>query len=352
MLNSLLRNCIYQGKSYYRDKAAFFWTLLYPLILGTFFYMTLNGVLNQQIDNINVGISKENPLESIVEQIDIIHVQYLLESEVTKYLEEGKIDGYIDNNFNLVVKESGINQTIIKEILEQVKQMEILNRPVSDYDFTINYIKDKNQKANSIMIIFYSLIAMFSTYGVFGGIETVSLNQANLTHLGARIHSSPLKSRDFLLAGILVTLLLNLMSNGILLLCIKYIFKFDLFKELKYSFAFILLGNLFGVSLGVLIGASNKKSGGVKSMMGIVSTLFLSFLSGMMNPEIKILVDKHAPFLGKVNPIAVITSNLYKINSLENTDSAMVGIRTLLVSCLVLITISYFFLRRKTYDSI
>ena len=39
-----------------------------------------------------------------------------------------------------MVKKSGINQTIIKEIIEQIKQMEKLNRPIENYDFSVDYI--------------------------------------------------------------------------------------------------------------------------------------------------------------------------------------------------------------------
>lgn len=352
MINNLLRNCIYQGKNYYRDKGACFWTLLYPLILGTFFFITLNGVLNFQIDNVNVGLSKGNGLEQLLENVDVVNIINVLDDEVNEKLNTGEIDGYIGSDFNLIVKESGIKQTVIKEIIEQIEQMKVLNKPLSSYDFSANYVKNSNQKANSFIIIFYSLIAMLSTYGIFGGIETVSLSQANLTHQGARIKASPLKTWDFLLAGIIISLLLNLISNGLLLLCITFVFKLVLLKDIKYSLLLIILGNLFGVSFGVLIGASSKKSSSIKNMMGICITLVLSFLSGMMNPEIKILMDRHVPMFRRINPIGIITNNLYKINLLDDHSNIMEGIGVLIALCMTLITISYFLLRRQTYDSL
>jgi ABC-2 type transport system permease protein len=121
---------------------------------------------------------------------------------------------------------------------------------------------------------------------------------------------------------------------------------------MKYSSIFIILGNLFGVSLGVFIGVSNKKSGNVKTLISIALTLFLSFLSGMMGPDIKVIIDMKFPILGKINPISIITDNLYRVNLLDSTKSVGEGIFLLSVYSIVLISISYVFLRRRNYDSI
>lgn len=351
-MKGIFRNCIYQGKNMFRDSGFLFWNLIYPLIMAIFFYTAFSGLLNVELKNINIGIKGDNPIEFILEDIELLDVHRISDDEIKAKLEDEEIDGFIDNDLNLLVKKSGINQTIIKEIIEQIKQMGKLNTPIENFDFTKDYVLDKNQKANSIIITFYSLIAMVSTYGIFSGMETVCLIQANLTNVGTRLNVTPLKKRDFLLAGVIVSLFLNLISNGLLLIFIKFILKIDLFKEIKYSTIFIILGNLFGVSLGILIGVSNKKSVGTKNIMGIATTLFLSFLAGMMGPWVKVLIDKHAPILGRINPVSIITNNLYRINLLGNTKNVSEGIFILSFYCIALICISYIFLRRRNYDSI
>lgn len=351
-MNSLFRNCIYQGKNIFRDWSFFFWNLLYPIILVTFFYTAFSGIGNGKIENINVGIEKGNPIEYVLETVDIVNVIKISQDEVEESLKDKEIDGFIDKDLNILVNSSGINQTIIKEIVEQTKQMNALNKPIENYEFTVDYIEGKDQKSNGLLIIFYSLIAMVSTYGVFAGIETVVLVQANLTNIGARINLTPLKKKNFLLAGVIVALGFNLMSNGALLLFLKFALKMDLFTELKYSLIFIVLGNLFGVALGIFIGASNKQSPSTKTMISIGITLFLSFLSGMMSTDIKNILDKHVPILGKINPIAIVSNNLYRINLLENTKGVGMGIFMLALYSVVLIMASYVFLRRRNYDSI
>lgn len=351
-MKNLCRNCLYQGKNWFRDFGFSFWCLIYPLIMAIFFFIAFNGILDMELENINVGIKDGSPIINIFEDIDIINVQIISDEEIKEKLENEEIDGFIDNDLNLLVKSSGINQTIIKEIIEQIKQMIKLNRPIENYDFTINYIIDRNQKANSIIIIFYSLIAMVSTYGMFAGIEAVIIAQANLTYVGQRLNITPLKKFEFLLAGVIVALILNLFANLVLLIFIKYVLKINLLNEIKHSAILIIMGNLLGVAFGVFIGASNKKSSNAKTLMGIAITLVLTFLAGMMNPEIKVMIDKNAPIISRINPISIITNNLYRINLLGNTKGIWEGVLILSLYCIILIFISYIFLRRKNYDSI
>ncbi len=86
-MRNLFRNCIYQGKNLLRDAGFSFWSLIYPLIMAVFFYMTLSGVLDFQLENINVGIDSENPISYILEDIDFVNVHKVPEDEVLKKLD-------------------------------------------------------------------------------------------------------------------------------------------------------------------------------------------------------------------------------------------------------------------------
>lgn len=336
----------------FRNYGFLFWTFAYPIIMALFYYLAFSGMMNISVDSIPVGINSDNEILFILEEIDFLDNHLIDDNEYVEKLQREEIYGYIDQEMNLIVSKTGIKQTIIKGVLEQIKQTFKLNRPIDGSEFSVNYVDSKSQEANSIIIVFYTLIAMVSTYGVFAGIETVSLIQANLSNLGIRLNVTPLKKKDFLMAGTIVAFLLNLLSNVMLLLFIEYILKIELFKEYLYSLLLIILGNLFGIALGIFIGSSNKKSVNVKTVTGIAVTLFLSFLSGMMSPWIKIIIDKNVPIIGRINPISIISNNLYRINILGSTKSVTEGIVILLIYTLLLLFMSYIFLRRKSYDSI
>jgi len=351
-MRGLIRNCIYQGKNTIRDFGFSFWVMVYPIVLAIFFNIAFSGIMNMELENIDVGIAAGNPMEEVLKEIEFVNIHKVQEKDIVDKLDKEEIHGFIDNDLNIKAKKSGINQTIIKEIVEQIKQMQKLNRPFEKYDFDANYIADRNQKANSIIVVFYTLIAMASTYGINIGVATVSLAQANLSNIGARINITPLKKKSFLAAGIIVALFLNLIANGALLLFTKYVLKINLLSNLKYSLILILIGNLFGVSLGVFIGASNKKSINTKVLIGVMSVLFLSFLSGMMGPWMKDIIDEYVPILARLNPISIISNNLYRLNLLESTKTLKEGIMILLGYCTVLIFSSYIFLRGESYDSL
>ena len=351
-MEGLFRNCIYQGKNIFREKSFLFWTLIYPIVLAIFFYTGFSGIINAELEKVEVGIDSNNPIVFILEDIELFNIHKMTEDQASIKLEKDEIHGFIDGDLNLLVAKSGISQSIIKEVLDQVRQTVKLNKPMEDLDFSKDYVIDKDQNASGIIIIFYSLIGMVSTYGLFSGIETVSLIQANLTNLAKRLNVTPLKKKEFLLAGVIVSLSLNLLANGLLLIFIKYILRINLFTEIKYSLIFIILGNIFGVALGIFIGVSNKGSTNTKVLLSLMITLFSSFISGMMSPNVKVLVDENMPLLARLNPMSIMTNNLYRINLLGITEGVREGIITLSIYSLILIGISYMFLRRKTYDSI
>ena len=351
-MKSIIRNCLYFGKIFSRDYGFLFWTLLYPLILASFFHATISGIGNIKYEDINIGIEKENPFIQVLDEIEMVNLLEISKDEVEAKLKSEAIDGFIKEDLDIIVDRSGINQTIIGSIAEEIKQIVSLDLDRENLDFNANYIREEEERANSIMIIFYSLIAMVASYSNFAGIETAILVQGNLSNIAARLNMTPLKKRNFLISGIIVALFLNLIANSILILFMKYAFNLKLLNDLRYSLIFILLGNLFGVSLGVFIGVSNKRSVGAKTMLSIIATLFLSFLSGLMAPDIKVLIDKNMPLLARINPISIISNSLYRINILDSRRDIRLGMVLLFVYSLVLIIGSYMFLRRQNYDSI
>lgn len=351
-MKNIWRNYIYQGKNIFRDRSFTFWGLLYPIILASFFYIAFSGLISGDIEDINIGIEKNNPLGTILETIDIVNIVELNESHIETSLLEGEIDAYVKEDFSLIVDKSGINQTIVKGILDQIMQTLALGLPIESFDFEVDYIKETSQEASAMLVIFYSLIGMVSTYGVFPGIETAITSQANLTNIAARINVTPIKKSTLILSGVAVGLTINLISNILLLLFLHLVLGLDLLKNIGYSSIFILLGNLFGISLGMFIGASNKRSPGVKTMIAITSTLFMSFLAGLISPDIKVLIEENIPLLAKINPIAIVTNSLYRINLLDNTKNLSSGISLLLAYSIILMASSYLFLRRRQYDSI
>ena len=78
-------------------------------------------MMDIELTNIDVGIVDEKPIEQVLEEIEFINIHKITDEEVIEKLDNEEIHGFIDEDLNLTVKKSGINQTIIKEIIEQIK---------------------------------------------------------------------------------------------------------------------------------------------------------------------------------------------------------------------------------------
>ena len=66
----------------------------------------------------------------------------------------------------------------------------------------------------------------------------------------------------------------------------------------------------------------------------------------------KYIVDKNIPIVNKLNPASMITDGFYSLYYYDTLDRYFFNIASLLIFALIMITISYFSLRRQKYDSI
>lgn len=107
-----------------RDKQNVFWTLIFPILLSVLFNFAFSNLsAAENFTKIKIGIVENEELRdnpAFVEVIDavpdILDPVYATETEAEKLLEEGQLKGYVHFNdgLNLIVKESGIYQTIVK----------------------------------------------------------------------------------------------------------------------------------------------------------------------------------------------------------------------------------------------
>lgn len=112
------------------------------------------------------------------------------------------------------------------------------------------------------------------------------------------------------------------------------------------------LSSLTGVVYGIFLGVSNKLSLSVKQGLGIATTMFMSFLAGMMVPEMKIIIAERLPLLGKINPVTLITDAVYSLYYYDSSQRFMENILYLSLITLVLGALSLYFMRGKEYESL
>ena len=199
---------------------------------------------------------------------------------------------------------------------------------------------------------FYALIAMGCLYGCFIGFGAAVSLQANLTALAARRCVTPTHKLKLVFSELISSFLLGYVDVVILLLYLRYGLKLDFNGQMGRMLLICFLGSLIGVSMGIFVGSLGKMKEGAKIGIILGISMICSFLAGLMNSNMKDIVEKHAPFINRINPAALISDAFYCINVYDDTARYHRSLITLAAMSLVLVIVSFLLIRRERYDSI
>ena len=202
------------------------------------------------------------------------------------------------------------------------------------------------------MILFYSLLAMVSIYSMFGSISIPERMQANISKLAVRMSAAPIKRFRIYLSGVLFFVCFNLASNLLYIGYVMLVLKLNLITDFAVTLPLLIYANLFGTAFGLCIGSIPKLTENTKVMLCVFSSLFLSFLSGMMSVSVKTALDTSFPLLSKINPIALFTDTLYNINILHEYDLAPLFFCVYSGFIALFLSIAFFNAREVQYDSL
>lgn len=360
-----------------RTKALMFWLLVFPLVLATFFNLAFANIMKaERFEPITVGIVDDLNYQQRIdfkpvittlaaknkEQLLVPHY-YQDESEAIKALKDNKIKGYyiVRDKIELVVKNNGFEQTILKQVVTSYYQtLSVVNNILAIKNDVINLIvADGNyfvakpiSNLDMMVIYYYSLLGMVCLYAGFLGVNAVNETEANLSKKGARLSVAPTNKLRSLVLSLAAGLTIQLVVTFILLAYLIYFLQVDFGSRLLYVFIMLAFGSIAGMAMGTLIGVSNRKSEDTK--IGIVSgiTMLCSFFAGLMMVQMKQIIANNAPLLAAINPVNMITDGLYALYYYEGLERYYMNIISLVIFSTIMITISYLIIRRKRYDSI
>ena len=348
-----LRELKYTAISMILTVEGMFWTVAYPIILSSLFFVIFSAINARGISTaVNTGVAETNPNRDILKHIPVLNVIPMERDAAGEALREGSIKAFIDDDLSIRIYKDGIAQTIVKNIAEQIKQTEALGIPVKFSLYRKNFIENKNEQNNSMMILFYSLLAMVSIYSMFGSISIPERIQANISKLAVRMSAAPINRFRIYLSGVLFFVCFNLASNLLYIGYVMLVLKINLITDFAVTIPLLIYANLFGTAFGLCIGSIPKLTENTKVMLCVFSSLFLSFLSGMMSVNVKIAVDASFPLLSKINPIALFTDTLYNINILREYDFAPLFFTVYSGFIALFLTVAFFNAREVQYDSL
>lgn len=373
----------YRIKCIIRDKNMMFWTLLFPILLATLFNLTLSNISSaEDFSAINIAIVKDKE-QNNKEFIDVLNsvsakesddplfnVKYTSQVKAKNLLDNNKIDGYLhlDKDIDIVVKDSGINQTIIKSFVDEYKQTQsTIKRIVKENPMAIqnigldnlfkktNHIKEvaiSKTSINESINYFYTLIAMSCLYGGFLGLKEISQIQANQSTQGARVSIAPTHKLKVFMSSMAAATTVQLFDIAVLMAYLCFVLKVSFSNQIGYILLACFIGTITGVTFGTCLGTALKKSEGIKTGILVGATMTMSFLSGMMYDKMKYIVNSKMPILSYINPVNLIADSFYSLYYYDTTTKFFINIGILCVLSIVFSGITYLVLRGQKYASL
>lgn len=388
-----IHNLKYTIKILFKNKVLIFWTFAFSIILGLLFNMAFSNIEKDEMLKVfSIAVvsndnSKEQEIyKETLEKLStgdarLFNLKYVAEEEANRLLDESEIEGYvvISDDVKVVIKENGSNQTIIKFVIQEIKQNKKIVEDLSLKEIEKetsngNYSFDTTEIVNNILtkinsqevslnslsssnlsymtIEYYTLIAMACMYTGMLGLTSINNCLANMSNKGKRISVSPNKKSTIVLSSLIGSYIVSLLGLSILLLFLLFVLKVDFGNNMLLVILLSMIGSLAGISLGVLVASVFKLSEGAKTGIIIAISMFLSVLSGMTGVTLKYVIDTNVPIVNLINPNNLITDGFYSLYYYNTLDRHFRDLIYLIIFVIICLVISFFSLRREQYDSI
>lgn len=386
----------YRVKVMLNNKYLFFWMGIFPIILGTLFYMTFSNITEQVegFSTVNVAVATDGTdtdsaedakaivdkdeafsvfLETMVEE-GYFKLTYAAYDEALGLAEEEKVDGIIVLNatengteMSLLFGGNGISETILKNIINVYKRGEsviadtIANNPAaveaviaklySDADINVDLsVNAKNMDPYNQY--FFALFSMVCMFGASYGMLNTEYGQADQSAVGTRRCVAPTKKMTTVFSEFLAAVTVIELMFVILFFYLTCILGLNLGNKYGLIFLASIASSFLGVALGYAFGVLIKCKQSAKDGVMMAVILFLNFLAGLMMGNMKFIVEKSCPIVNRINPAAIISDCFYSICAYDDTAMYTRCMISIVIWTVLLATISIVVLRREKYANL
>ncbi len=367
-----------------RNFPVMFWALLFPIILGTLFYLSfgsagLDSTGESRWDAVKTAVIRDGDasenaraFEEFLTQMDgeMLDIKDIsLESEALDALNEETISGifYVRDTPSLTVAKNGLNESILTSVLESYNQnaamfAEIARthpeklpdaiEAVADYRNATAEVSLGGKDLNPNIQYFFALIAYACLSGAFLGVQSSIDGQANISALGARRSITPTHKLTLILIDMAVLFIIHFFNILILCLYVTKALKISLGDDIGSLLLVDFMGSMIGVCLGVAIGCLARISYSLKIGVCVLLTLFPGFLAGLMFGNMKNIIELNCPIINRINPAAVLSDAFYCMGIYNDMERFTRCLVILAVMSILLLTVAFLGIRRERYDSI
>lgn len=368
-----------------RNKANLFWILVFPIVLGCFFKIAFSNITaSESFHTIPVAVvegdnADATAFHTMIEQLSedsedaMLSATFCDDKKARTLLEKGKVDGifYTTDTVELAVNsdlsDASINQSILQSLLTQYYLnrdliVQILTTNPGNIESLVDSIGQSVDTRKEVSLTrnntdtydqyFYNLIAMACLYTAMGGINLAINNSANLSSLATRKTIAPAKRAALIGTELLAIILFESLLNMVSFLFIVTVLGIHMTTHLGLAMLTILISTTFSITFGMFLGCVGPKSEGGKTGLMFAVVMPLCFLSGLMMGTMRMVVEKYAPFVNRINPAALISDSFYALNNYDTLTRYTGNILTLLLMTALFLIISILVTRRKTYASL
>ncbi|WP_455716021.1 ABC transporter permease [Anaerosporobacter sp.] len=375
----MLRLYFMRLKCIFRKRDNVFWSALFPIFLSFVFSLAFSNFDEaEQYTMIDIAFVEANEPSYILdaakeakfsEDTNMFKIKEVSEKEAKELLLEGEITGYIIDGEkpSLYIGGSGIEETILKSFVDNYIQTakkisvvasvnpEKVQQLINDSMKSIEYINDTNVNGKApdyTLIYYYALLSLACLYGCNFGITEISDIQGDKSANGARINVAPVHKLKLLICNIGAAITVQVLCVFVAIAFMANVLSIDFGTRALLVVLTCVLGSICGVTFGAMLRSVIKKNEKTVNAICNAVVLFLSFLSGLMNPEIKYMVAEHIPFFSKINPSNLITDSLYYLYYFDSLEKYWFNLICMVLVTLVFVAITYFATRRRQYASI
>lgn len=366
-----------------RNKGFMFWTLMFPIILGTFFKIAFGSIMANtenfsQIPTAIVAESESAETEYFLEMIEsisqgddaLIVPHYADMTEAERLLTNEDIDGIFQvtaDEINLIVLKQGLNQSILKSISDNfiqisstvnsiaMKNPALLEQTIENLSGEIQVNKEiylGKGETDMTVHYYYALLAMVCLTGSYFGYQKVAGIQANLSPIAARRCISPSKKIAMILSDFAAAATLQFMTVIVVIAYLAGVLKINFGEQWGLVILTSFVGSNMGVSFGIFFASFVKGNEAKMSNLLSAVTMSLCFLSGLMYGNMKDIVERNAPIVNRINPAAILSDAYYALAVYDTYSRYTICIISMVIITALFCAASAFILGRKKYDSI
>lgn len=338
---------IYRLKRLLRMRLIFFWSILFPLLLGTVFKVAFSDAKDKDWGFVTIPVavvaeeetSEDEMFVDFLTEMKNGETPFFTVSECDRETAEAQL---ADGEFSAVIitgeepmvllRENGLNSTVVKTVVDgylQSKDMFVeaamkgklaeVTAAFSEEVTTLSVKEFEGATKDPFVQYFQALIAMASLYGAMYGLMNTNELNRKLSDVSARRLAAPMKLVPTVLCDVAAAFTILYLQFVINIVYFILILKVDFGTVNGWLFLGGAFYSLLGVLNGYFIGTVVQNSDSLQNSIMMGTTMFSCFLAGLMMGNIRIAIELTVPVVNRINPATLIADSLQALCIMGDT---------------------------------